>query len=437
MTTKNTRRDILRALGVSTAAAPLIPLLEQQAEAQAGFPTRLLLVMSPNGSVPDRFWPGGGEDQLSFAPGSITEPLAPLRSKIIFPRNLNRQRSGPGGHEGPLVTLWTGASVTRALYAGGPSVDQLIAKALPEGPTFRSLQFGVQHTSSGLNPRVLHTMTYAGADQPIAPESNPYRMFGRLMLGGAGQDFESLRKRRFRVIDAVQDELRALTPKIAAADRIKLEQHLEGIDSVEKRLMTASAGNAPACGKTPKMTLGLDHKANANFPEVLRMQSEMVVSAFTCDLTRVATLQWARCACEIRHNWVGPLGDHHGLSHMTDAKSKAGLASIERWYMSRLAELLQALDSVREGDGTLLDHTMVIYVNNLTDGAAHSCTPAITLVAGKGGGKLRTSPNGRLVNAQGFDFTQLLVTACHVMGLPSINKVGDLGRNGPIPSLLA
>ena len=145
-----------------------------------------------------------------------------------IPRNLNRQRSGPGGHEGPLVTLWTGASVTRALYAGGPSVDQLIAKALPEGPTFRSLQFGVQHTSSGLNPRVLHTMTYAGADQPIAPESNPYRMFGRLMLGGAGQDFESLRKRRFRVIDAVQDELRALTPKIAAADRIKLEQHLEG-----------------------------------------------------------------------------------------------------------------------------------------------------------------------------------------------------------------
>jgi hypothetical protein len=99
-----------------------------------------------------------------------------------------------------------------------------------------------------------------------------------------------------------------------------------------------------------------------------------------------------------------------------------------------MAELLQSMDSINEGAGTLLDNTMLVYANELAEGAPHSVAPAITMVAGRGAGKLKT---GRLLDLPTYDFSQLLVTAAHVMGATSVNKVGDLGREGDIPTLLA
>jgi hypothetical protein len=442
------RRDFLGKLGMTAALAPFVPYLNSQAEAQPkAVPLRLLLLFTANGTVPSRYWPTGGETDFTFPAGQITEPLAPFRSKMIYPMNMKRPRAGGGGHESALRTMWTGAGQTGSGggfggYAAGPSVDQIIAKALPQGQTtFPSLQFGVQHDGPGANSSVLTVMTYAAAGQPLAPESNPYTMFNRLMLGSASaptgitpEQLAKIKARRQSVIDLVRDDLRALGPRIDRSDRVKIDQHVTSLSAIEKRLNAPVMPDAQAtCGGKPART-GIDLKANDSFPELLGIQSSLAVSALACDRTRVASLQWSRSFSQVRHTWVGVSSEHHTLSHMTSAKNQEDKYKIDRWYNERMAEFLHQMDSVAEGDGTLLDHTMIIYANDLAEGAPHSVAPAVCWVAGKASGKLKT---GRFLNLGGNDFTQLLVTACHVMGVTSVNQVGPLGKPGDIATLLA
>jgi hypothetical protein len=444
---RRSRRDFLGTLTAGAALAPFVPYLNREAEAQAKPPVRVLLLFTANGTVPSKYWPTGGETDFTFPAGQITEPLAPFRAKMIYAMGMKRPRAGGGGHESALRTMWTGAGQTGSGggfggYANGPSVDQIIAKNLPQGlTTFQSLQFGVQHDGPGANPSVLTVMTYAAANQPLAPESNPYTMFNRLMIGSSGQptgitpdQLNKIRARRQSVIDLVRDDLRALAPKIDRSDRVKIDQHVTSLQAIEKRLnMPVTPGSGTSCSaNAPRM--GIDLKANESFPELLGIQSSLAVSALACDRTRVASLQWSRSFSQVRHTWVGVSAEHHTLSHMTSANNQNDKYKIDRWYNERMAEFLHQMDSVQEGAGTLLDNTMIVYGNDLAEGAPHSVAPAIAWVAGSGGGKLKT---GRFLQLPNYDWTQLLVTACHVMGVNNVNQVGELGKQGDIPTLLA
>jgi hypothetical protein len=451
----STRRDFLGSLGVGVAAAlgPFVPYLNRRAEAQTGdnggFPRRLLLVFSGNGSVPADFWPTGTETNFAFKPMGISEPLAPFKQKLIFPMNMKRVRNGPGGHESAMVCLWTASSRNPGSpfggYSKGPSIDQIIARKLPQSTAFPSLEFGVQHDGPGANSRLLTVMLYTGSDQPLPPESSPYKMLDRLMLGSAAaptgirpEDLLKIRMRKQSAMDLVRQELTALNSRIDRTDRAKLEQHLEGLAAIEKRLerpIDAPTGPvATGCGTPADVKTGIDLKANASYPELLAIQNALAVSALACNRTRVASLQWSRSFSMVQHTWLGVTTGHHTLSHDTSATAQARKAAIERWNMTHMANLLKQLDSIPEGSGTLLDNTMLIYANELTAGAAHSVSPPITFVAGGGGGKLKT---GRLLDLPLMDFSQLMVTAAHVMGATDVNQVGDLGKPGNIPQLLA
>jgi hypothetical protein len=254
------------------------------------------------------------------------------------------------------------------------------------------------------------------------------------------EDLARIRNRRKSSLDLVRNELNALNRKIDRSDRIKLEQHLSGLSAIESRLvkpldapMVPAAMPGGGCA-APGMKMGIDLKANASYPELLAIQNSMAVAALACNRTRVASLQWSRSFSMVQHTWVGVNTGHHTLSHDNSATARERKAAIERWNMQRMAELLKQLDSVPEGDGTLLDNTMLIYANELTEGAAHSVRPPISLVAGSAGKKLKT---GRLLNLPQYDFSQLMVTAAQVMGVTDVNQVGDLGKPGNIPALLA
>jgi hypothetical protein len=446
--TKHSRRDFLGRIGATAALAPFLPYFNGRAEAQANGspPVRLLLLATHNGSVPAEFWPMGNDADYTFKPGSITEALAPFKSKLIFPKGMKRPRGGGGGHESAYRTMWTGAGQSGmgggfGGYAKGPSIDQMIAKALPAGQTtFPSLQFGVQHDGPGANPTVLTVMTYSGPSQPLAPESNPYTMFDRLMLGGSGvptglsqEQLDRVRARRKSVLDLVADELRVLAPKVDRSDRIKLQQHVEGISAIEKRLnnpMNPGGGNSGVSVMAPRK--GIDLKANESFPELLGIQSSLAVAALASDRTRVATMQWSRSFSQVRHTWVGVTSEHHTLSHMTSAANQMQKFAIEKWYAQRMAEMFRQMDQIPEGNGTLLDNCMIIYCNDLSEGAAHSVAAPITFIAGKAGGRLKS---GRLLDLSTYDFTQMLVSAAHIMGATAINQVGELGKAGDIPAL--
>jgi hypothetical protein len=462
------RREFLNRLGAGAALAPFVPYLNREAEAAVGgtYPRRVLLVFSGNGTVENEFWPQGGENDFTFKPGSITEPLAPHRSKLIFPRGMRRLASGSGAHEKNMGGLWTccGLVATNG-YPRGPSVDQIIANAIAPPTAFKSIQFGVQCDSfnPGGNKAVLKSMTYSGSNAVLRPEDDPAALFTKLMLprgggtappppttGPAMPDpaLERVRARRQSMIDAVRADLRGLVGRIDRDDRQKLEQHIEGLAGIEKRLQQPINPNQPtgpvpsgAGCRAPDMAPGMfsDPAAralNENFPAIMDIQNRMAVAALACDRTRIATIQWSRSFSPIRHGWVGVKEDHHTISHRTGASDIKMLHDINRWYAQRFAELLGHLSAVKEGDGTLLDNTVVIWGNEANTGN-HDPSPAVTVLAGSCGGKLNHGSNGRYLQLQSYDWSQLLITVAHAMGATAVNKVGDLPmKEGDIPTLL-
>jgi len=446
------RRNFLQAMGLSAAAAPFLPYFNREAAAQSStFPRRLLLIFTGNGTLADQFWPTGSETNFSFAPGSITEPLAPFKSKLLFAKGLRRLTSGSGAHEKNMGGLWTCSKLVATNgYPTGPSVDQIIAKQIKAGTTFESLQFGVQCDSfnTGGNKPVLKSMTYSGSNSVLTPEDNPLAMFDKLMLGstaslppGTGPsatDLARIRAQRQSVIDAVRGDLNALRTRLDRDDRYKLEQHLQGISEIEKQLAQPIAGSISGCVSpgTPSNTFADPEarKLNQNFPAILDIQNKMAVAALACNRTQVATVQWSRSFSPIVHEWVDVHSDHHTISHKTDTESIGQLHRLNRWYGERFAELLGQLDAIREGNGTLLDNTVVIWGNEAATGQ-HDASTAVFVMAGSCGGKLRT---GRFVDLTGDDWSQLLITVAHAMGATGVTSIGDLGmKPGDIPSLLA
>jgi hypothetical protein len=447
------RRDFLGALGASAALAPFLPVLNSRAEAAAtAFPRRLLLIFTGCGTLENQFWPVGDGENFTFKPGSITEPLAPFAKKLFFPRGLHRKTSGGGAHEQNIGALWTGCGLVSGFgYPRGPSIDQVIVNALNPTTAFKSLQFGVQCDSfnPGGNKAVLKCMTYSGSNAALKPEDNPAAMFSKLMLPAGGTpppgagvespELMKLRAKRKSVLDALTGDLKSLAMRVDSDDRSKLEQHLESISAIEKRLQMPD--NGPSTGgagcRAPDLSKAMFNTPaaladNANFPAILDVQNRMAVASLACDRTRIASVQWSRSFSPIRHNWVGVSTDHHTISHHTDAASIEMLHKINRWYGERLAELLTMLNSVPEGNGTLLDNTLVIWGNEAATGL-HSANPGITLVAG-GGNMIKT---GRNVDHSANDHSQLLISAAQAVGATSVNHIGDLGmKDGVLPGLL-
>jgi hypothetical protein len=442
------RRDLL----AGAALAPFTPLLGRTARAATAYPRRLLLIFTGNGTLENEFWPMGDGASFTFKPGSITEPLAPFAKKLIFPRGLHRKTSGSGAHEQNIGGLWTGCGLVSGFgYPSGPSIDQVIVQAMNPSTSFKSLQFGVQCDSfnPGGNKAVLKCMTYSASNAALKPEDNPMAMFSKLMLpatatpgatGPSPADLARLKSRRQSVLDAVNGDLKSLSAVVDRDDRAKLQQHLESISSIEKRLQMPVDPNSSSAGcVAPDMSKAMFADAtaladNANFPAILDIQNRLAVAALACDRTRVASVQWSRSFSPIRHTWVGVNTDHHTISHKTDATSIDQIHKLNRWYGERFAELLGHLDAVKEGDGTLLDHTIVIWGNEAATGL-HNANPAVTVLAGGGGGLLKTGQN---IDLTGYDHSQLLITMAQGVGATSVNHIGNLGmKDGDIPALLA
>ncbi len=435
-----TRRQLLRALGISAGVAPLVPALNGWAT-PASRPRRLLLVFSGNGMVPERFWPKGGEKDFSFPAGNVLEPLEPFREDLVIFKGLKRKVHKLGGaHERAMGALWTGCRLNPGSQFGGggwpsgPSVDQIIARGMPKGADFASLEVGVQPFGPGAKGGTMQHMCYAGSNQPVPSEGSPYKLFDRLFgaLPGADQgDFERIRAERRSVMDVVHRELTAIGGKIGKDDKMKVDSHLEAVRAIERRLESRPPSSCEI--RTPAGLVDVD--ANENFPMLCKLQSDLLVSAFACDRTRVASLQWSRSFSMIRHTWLGSNEGHHTLSH--DQNERSILGDIVHFYMGQLAYLLGEMKKVPEGDGTLLDNTLVVYCNELHTGWDHKAGPVPTVMAGSMGGLVKTGRYVELSDDSPLGHSNLLVSLCHAMGLEGVKKVGDLdGPEGPLPQFL-
>jgi hypothetical protein len=450
------RRRLLQALGFGVGVGPILPLLNATG-AEATFPKRLLLVYEPDGapafnSVFD--WkPQGSETDFTLS--EIHKPLEPMRSKLVVPWGLKLSAKGAGeNHAFGMAGLWTGATLKepsaganfdggnghRTGWGSGPSIDQVIAKDFGTGKPylraaddpspetlFRTVQLGVQCQ----DPTSLNRMIYAGADQPLHPEVNPKSAFDRLFKGvtpampgampPAMTDDSGVKEaaRQRSVLDLVAADLKRLRGRIGSEDFAKVDAHLEALAAIERRVGDGSTGSG-----TPG-TLGCQVPASpsgSSYDVQLKNMSDIAVSALSCDVTRVMSLQWSYAFSHIKHSWLG-LGDHHNYSHDGSDRIKE-LTAIDNWYAKQFLYLLQQLDSVKEGNGTLLDNTLVVLGRELGS-TSHRMDRAPFIIAGGAGAGLK---GGRWLNFDGQPHAKLLVSIGKLMGL-GMESFGDINPN--------
>lgn len=412
-----TRREFLRHLGVSSAALPFLSGLPGLNAAEGRQGKRLIIMFSPNGTIPWEFWPEG--ETLDFK--RILKPLEPFRDNLVTLRGVHNKVEGDGDrHMRGMSCLLTGTELlpgniqggsdTPAGWASGISIDQEIKNFLQSRDEtrtrFGSLEFGVA-VPNRADPWT--RMSYAGPNQPIAPVDDPEQMLGKLY--GRMKDKESLTS----IIDGVRDDLAKVSKKLGAEDRVRLEEHLTLVREMEAELQR---GNEDLNLTHPVPEIDPDIElVNDNTPRLSRMQIDLLVNSMANDMTRVATLQFMRSVGQARMNWLGIKDGHHSLSHESDENKEAveSLTKINEWFAGELAYLTKRLAETPEpgGDGSMLDNTLVVWLNELGKGNSHTLDdiPFVLL-----GGKAHGLKAGRALNFGGVSHNRLWLSIAQSMG---------------------
>ncbi|MFV0444956.1 MAG: DUF1552 domain-containing protein [Planctomycetaceae bacterium] len=373
-----TRREFLRHLGLSAAAYPFICNLPSLGfENGSARKQRLVVMFSPNGTIPKHFWPEKAGPLETFK--EILSPLEPYRDRVLTLNGVCDKLRGDGdSHMRGMGCLLTGielfpgniqgGSDTPAGWASGLSIDQEIKNFLQSREEtrtrFGSLEFGV------VVPDRADTwtrMVYAGGNKPIAPIDDPYQMFRKLY--GQMEDREDLRS----VLDALRADLDKVSSVVSTEDRKLLEEHATFVRQMEQELQSEDAQQAGHA--VPKLEPGI-REDNDNIPKISQMQIDLMVDSFVNDYSRIGSIQYTNSVGGARMRWLGIEDGHHALSHESDDNADAveKLTKINKWYCEQLAYLTKRLAETPEpgGQGSLLDNTLIIWTNELGKGNSHT-----------------------------------------------------------------
>jgi hypothetical protein len=405
------RRRFGFGLGAALLAAPFLGLLRGRARAggSSGAAQRLVVFFSPNGTVPAKWRPTGSGTSFNFPAGSILEPLAAHKDKLIVIDGLNFV--GADNHEGGMANMLTGGGAA-SHESGGKSIDQFVAAAIGGASRFPSLELGVQTSAWGGSTQT--RMSYGGPGQYVPPDDSPLSVYQRLYgdVVGTPQEVDASLRRRQSVIDLVSDQLGSLSGALGGEEKVKLDAHLEAVRQMERNL-----GGGGSCEEGAPIG-ALAPYDNDSFPAIGRAQTDLLVAALACDATRVASIQWSHTVGPPVFSWLGLNEGHHSLSHMDDSNT-AGVGDFvatERWFAEQFAYLLERMSELPDpgGDGSLLDSSVVVWAKEMGDSRAHVCTGVPFVLAGGAGGHWQT---GRYLQYDGESHTRLLVSLCRAMGL--------------------
>ena len=444
MSSRISRRNVLRAASGAVLALPLLPSLAARAQA-APPPKRFVTMYTPNGVIHDGWWPTAGASETDFTLSTSHEPLKSYQDRLLILGGLEMKvaADGPGGpHQRGIGGLFTNTQLGEGVFvdgcgrtagwANGISVDQKIAMAIGAGSPIASLQLGVRATENDVQGRI----SYAAAGMPLPPLATPLDVYTQVFSNflppttTPDQDAaKALLAQRKSVLDAVAGEFAALDARLSAQDRQTLDQHLTLVRDVERRL-SLGIGD---CAK-PAEPAVLDPVSETDMPKIAELELDLLALAFACDLTRVASFEISTALNRIRYPWLNSLGEGHALSHAgtSDPDAKAQLLSRQNWHSSLIARLFDRLAVVAEGEGSVLDSTLLFWGNEVSVGTTHTHDNMPFVVAG-GGWAFRT---GRYVQYMGNSHGDLLVSLLNAMGVPD-QTFGDARFvTGPLPGLV-
>ncbi len=296
---------------------------------------------------------------------------------------------------------------SRAGWANGISVDQELAKHIGSDTYLPSLELGVRAMDNEVRSRI----SYGGAGNPMPPVNEPLAAFQRL-FGRVAELDEGQRQERQSVLDTVKRQYDLVRPKLASVDRQKLEQHMELVRGIEQRMGMGAGG---AC-LAPERPPSLEADSEETMEHIAPLQLQLLATALACDLTRVASVQFSTAINEIRYPWLGSTGSGHTLSHAgpSDLDAREQMIVRRRWIAQQLADFMTLLDSIPEGNGSVLDNTLIVWGNELGRGNTHTHSDIPFLLAGGAGGALRM---GRFLDFGGRPHGQLLVSLLQALGI--------------------
>ena len=430
------RRTFLRGLGTAIALPTLEAMLPSRAVAAGNkkFPTRMAFIYIPNGVVQEN-WNVTGEGK-DFGFSHILEPLSQHRENLTVFSGLSHQKAysngdGAGDHARANATFLTGCQARKTSGADiklGVSVDQVAARKLVGKTRFPSLELSSDgarlsgRCDSGYSCAYQFNLSWKNETTPMPPESDPKAVFDRLFSGGSKKDIDENKQRRERyrksVLDFAMEDARRLEKRLGYTDKQKLGEYLDSIREIERGIEVASRSGVdlPDGYRAPS-------GKPRDFGEHVRLMADMMALAFQTDSTRVATYLLAHDGDNRSYPHLGVRQGHHSISHHRNNKEKlTALTKINRYHCTLLAHFLDRLKAIKEGEGTLLDHSMIVYGAAIGNPDRHTHHDLPLLLAGKGNGAFQGGRHARYPSRT--PMANLFLNMLDIMGVPA-DRLGD------------
>ena len=428
------RRTFLRGAGAAVA----LPLLDSMVPAlsalakTAGAPVRRLgFIYFPHGSVSwaagaqNQWTPPGGAGPLTLSP--ILKPLAAVQDQTIVLTNLEHRNAQGNGTDGNAEHTRSNASwlsAARPKMTEGAdvllatTVDQIAARHLCRDTRLPSLEltlensFLVGNCDNGYNCVYVNTLSWSSPTTPLPMENNPRLVFERLFGdGGSIEERRAAMRTDRSILDSVTDDMARLMRSLGAGDRTRVRAYVDAVREVERRIQRAEANVGRSALEAPDRPVGVPE----SYDEHVKLMFDLLALAWQADVTRVFSMQLGREQSARTFPWIGVNEGHHGVSHHQDKPEKIeAIAKITTYYSQLLAYFAEQLAAAPDGDGSLLDHSMVLHGSGMSNGNLHDHKNLPLVLIGGGAGRLR---GGRHVR-----FAELTPMANLLLGL--LDKAG-------------
>jgi len=378
------RRTLLKSLSAAVAL-PMLDAMAPAATAATPAPKRLGFVYFPNGAIMDQWIPKTAGPGFEFTP--TLAPLEPFRDQLVVIGNLARAGTTIGDHAVAAAGWLTGvyAKKTEAEdVLAGPTIDQLIAKQIGADTAFPSLEFATEDFTGyiggctpGFSCTYMNTLCWTSPTTPVPMEINPRvafeRMFGRAASGAKRRAHQA---QDMSILDSVTGDVARLKTHLGQRDQSRLDDYLGNIREIEQRIARAEKRTSDAA-----VTMDAPQGIPESFEEHAALMFDLQLVAYQSDITRVVTYMLSREASQRTYPQIDVGEPHHTLSHHgNDPVKKARNAKINLYHARQFAKFVTKLKSTPDGDGTLLDHSLIFYGAGMGDGNAHATDP-LPLVA--------------------------------------------------------
>jgi hypothetical protein len=423
------RRTLLRGLGAAVALPfldAMVPAATALANTAAAPKPRLGFFYFPHGAIMEKWTPAKAGTDFEVSP--ILEPLKPFRDHLTVVSNIGNKPGESRAVHALVPATWLSCVHPKETLSPemAPTADQIAAGKLGQDTAWPSLEVATAQghgqgsaCERGYGCAYTSTLSFRNATTPLPIESNPRSLFLRLFgQGDSARERQYLSRQTNSLLDMIAEETGALKRTLGAADSATLDDYLENVREVERRV------NNVAHSDVSKLALPeVPGATSQNFDEHLALMFELSALAYQGNLTRIQTFMIAPEVSEQTYGWIGVPDAFHALSHhANDEAKKARLVLIQRYHTEQFARFLTKLSKINEGERTMLDNSLFLYGSNMSNSNAHNQYPLPTAVVGKAGGKVK---GGQHINfSERTPLANVLLTMLQRTGV-NIETVGD------------